>query len=54
MSGIVATEAGFHIFKAFERAEHALSPDALLAMQELALENWIAKQREKSEIVIAP
>ncbi len=54
VSGIVATEAGFHIFKAFERAEHALSPDALLAMQELALENWIAKQREKSEIVIAP
>jgi parvulin-like peptidyl-prolyl isomerase len=54
VSGIIATEAGFHIFKAIERSEHALSPDALLAMQELALQEWIAEQREKSEIVISP
>ena len=54
VSAIIATEAGFHIFKAVERAEHELSPDALLAMQELALKNWIADQREKSDIVFAP
>ena len=54
VSGIIPTEAGFHIFKAVERAEHALSPDALLAMQERALMDWIAGQRRTSEIVIAP
>ena len=54
VSGIITTEAGFHIFKAIERAVHPLSPDALLAVQELALKNWIVEQREKSEIVIAP
>lgn len=54
VSGIVATEAGFHIFKAVERGQHNLSPDALLAMQELALQQWLAKQRETSEIVFAP
>ncbi len=54
VSGIVATEAGFHIFKAVERGQHNLSPDALLAMQGLALQQWLAKQRETSEIVFAP
>ena len=54
VSGIVPTDAGFHIFKAIERGPHALSPDALLAMQERALQTWVADQRAKSDIVIAP
>ncbi|NWF64919.1 MAG: SurA N-terminal domain-containing protein [Chloroflexi bacterium] len=54
VSGIIRTEAGFHIFKAVERGEHALSPDALLAMQELALRTWIAARRETSEVVFTP
>lgn len=54
VSGIITTEAGFHIFKAIERGEQQLSPDALLAMQELVLKEWVARQREKSKIVIAP
>lgn len=54
VSGIIATEAGFHIFKAIERGEHALSPDALLAMQENALQQWLADQRETGDIVLAP
>ena len=54
VSGIIATEAGFHIFKAVERADHALSPDALLAMQENALKQWLAEQREQGDIVFAP
>ncbi|MBK6795119.1 MAG: peptidylprolyl isomerase [Anaerolineales bacterium] len=54
VSGIIPTEAGFHIFKAIERAEHPLSPDALLALQSTALNAWLADQREKSEIVFAP
>jgi parvulin-like peptidyl-prolyl isomerase len=53
-SQIVATEAGFHIFKAVERGEHPLSPDALLTVQEQALRNWVAEQRAKGEIVLAP
>lgn len=54
VSGIIPTEAGFHIFKAIERANHALSPDALLAMQQRALSKWITDQRGKSDIVLAP
>jgi len=54
VSGIIPTEAGFHIFKAIERADHALSPDALLSMQELALKKWLTEQRESSEIIFAP
>lgn len=54
VSGIIATEAGFHIFKAVERANHALSPDALLAAQENALKQWLAEQREQGDIVFAP
>jgi parvulin-like peptidyl-prolyl isomerase len=54
VSGIISTEAGFHIFKAVERADHILSPDALRTIQEHALQKWIADQREKSDIVFAP
>lgn len=53
-SDVISTDAGFHIFKAVERADHLLTPDALLAMQELALENWIVEKRAKSNIVLAP
>jgi parvulin-like peptidyl-prolyl isomerase len=53
-TGVIETEAGFHIFEAVERESHPLSPDALLTVQELALQNWIADQRAKSDIVLAP
>jgi len=53
-SDVVATDAGFHIFKALERGDHPLTPDALLTMQELALKNWVAEQRAKSEIILVP
>jgi peptidyl-prolyl cis-trans isomerase C len=52
VSAIVSTEAGFHIFKAIERGERELTPDAFLAMQTLALKNWIKEQIEKSNIVL--
>ncbi len=54
VSGIVPTQAGFHIFKAVERGEHVLSPDALLTMQELALQKWLADRRAASEITLSP
>ncbi len=53
-SDVIATDAGFHIFKALERGDHPLTPDALLTMQELALRNWVAEQRAKSEIILVP
>lgn len=53
-SEVVATNAGFHIFKALERGDHPLSPDALLTLQELALRNWLAEKRTSSDIVLAP
>jgi parvulin-like peptidyl-prolyl isomerase len=53
-SDVIATDAGFHIFKAVERGEHPLAPDALLTVQELALKNWVAEQRANNEIVLVP
>jgi parvulin-like peptidyl-prolyl isomerase len=53
-SDVIATDAGFHIFKVLERADHPLSPDALLTVQELALKNWVAEKRASSRIVLAP
>ena len=53
-SEVIVTDAGYHIFKALERGDHPLTPDALLAVQEQALKNWIAEQRAKSNIVLAP
>ena len=51
---IIQTSAGSHIFKAIERGSHSLSPDALLRMQEIALQNWLADKRASSDIVLAP
>jgi peptidyl-prolyl cis-trans isomerase C len=54
-SGVIQTEAGFNIIKVLERdAQHPLSPDAYLAMQELALKDWISQQRSKADVVLAP
>jgi parvulin-like peptidyl-prolyl isomerase len=53
-SDVIATDAGFHIFKALERGGHPLTPDALLTVQEQALKSWVADQRAKAEIVLAP
>lgn len=51
---VIATDAGFHIFKAVERGEHPLTPDALLTVQELAVHTWLTEQRAKSEITLIP
>jgi peptidyl-prolyl cis-trans isomerase C len=53
-SSIVQTDAGFHIFKALERGDHALTPDALLTVQQQALQDWVTEQRASSEIVLTP
>ncbi len=53
-SEVIATDAGFHIFKALERSTYPLSPDALLTVQEITLKNWIDEQRTQSDVVLAP
>jgi peptidyl-prolyl cis-trans isomerase C len=53
-TNVIATEAGFHIFKAVERGPRPLSPDALLTMQELALKKWLENRRANSAITLAP
>ena len=54
-SDVITTDVGFHIVKVLEReTDRALSPDALLALQELALKNWIEQQRQQANIVLAP
>lgn len=54
-SDVIATDVGYHIVKVLERdPNHALSPDAALALQELALKSWIEQQRQQANIVLAP
>jgi peptidyl-prolyl cis-trans isomerase C len=54
-SDVIETAAGYHIVKVLERdPNRALSPDAYLALQDLALKNWIAQQRQQANIVLAP
>ena len=53
-SDVIATDVGFHIVKVLERdPQRPLSPDAYLALQELALKTWVDAQRQQAEIVFA-
>lgn len=55
VSDVIAIGAGFDIIKVLERdAQHPLSPDAYLALQELALKDWVEKQRAAASVVLAP
>jgi len=54
-SDVVTTDVGFHIIKILARdPARLLSPDALLALQELALKNWIEEQKGLADVVLAP
>jgi peptidyl-prolyl cis-trans isomerase C len=51
-SDVIATDVGFHILRILARdPQRPLSPDAYLALQELALKNWVEAQRQQAEIV---
>lgn len=55
VSDVIQSAAGFHIIKVLERdPQHPLSPDAYLALQELALKDWVSKQRAAAKVVLAP
>ncbi len=53
-SEVIATNVGFHIIRVLAHENHPLSPDASLALQELALKKWIDDQRKQANIVLAP
>jgi peptidyl-prolyl cis-trans isomerase C len=54
-SDIITTDVGYHIVRVLEKdPNRLLSPDAYLALQELALKSWIEQQRQQSNIVLAP
>jgi len=54
-SEVIATDVGYHILRILAHdPDHALSPDALLTQQELALKNWIEEQKKLADVVLAP
>jgi peptidyl-prolyl cis-trans isomerase C len=54
-SDIVQDETGYHILYVVESdPARQLSPDALLVLQEKAVQDWLAQKKSESTIVIAP
>jgi peptidyl-prolyl cis-trans isomerase C len=51
-SDVIATDVGFHILRILESdPQRPLSPDAYLALQDLALKSWVDTQRQQATIV---
>ena len=54
-SDVIQTQAGYDIlFVADRQPDRPLSPDALLALQERAVQDWLAQKRNESTILVAP
>jgi peptidyl-prolyl cis-trans isomerase C len=54
-SDVIQTPAGYDILFVVERdPAHLLSPDALLTLQEHAVQNWLTQRRNESKILFAP
>jgi len=54
-SDVITTDVGFHIVRILARdPNRPLSPDAYLALQELALNNWVEEQKAQATIALAP
>jgi peptidyl-prolyl cis-trans isomerase C len=52
-SPVIETSVGYHIIQVVDKdPDHPLSPEARLVWQEKALRDWVAEQREQSNIVI--
>jgi peptidyl-prolyl cis-trans isomerase C len=51
-SDVIATDVGFHILRIVARdPARPLSPDALLTLQELALNQWVEDQRQTAVVI---
>jgi parvulin-like peptidyl-prolyl isomerase len=54
-SAIIQDDSGYHILYVVERdPARLLSPDALLNLQERAVQSWLTQQRNKSTILFTP
>jgi len=54
-SDVIQTQAGYIILYCVERdPAHLLSPDALLTLQEHAVQNWLTQQRNAGKILFTP
>ena len=54
-SAIIQTQVGYHILLLVERdPARPLSPDALLTLQQHALQGWLAQRRQESTITLSP
>jgi parvulin-like peptidyl-prolyl isomerase len=54
-SAIIQDETGYHILYLVERdPARLLSPDALLTLQERAVQNWLTQLRDQSSILFTP
>jgi peptidyl-prolyl cis-trans isomerase C len=54
-SAIIQDETGFHILYLVERDPvRQFSPDALLTLQEHAVQSWLTQQKNQSTIILAP
>jgi peptidyl-prolyl cis-trans isomerase C len=54
-SDVIPTEEGYCIVKVLERdPNHPLSPDAYLALQQVALKDWVSQARASANVVLAP
>jgi len=52
-SQVIETSVGYHVIQVVDRDhDRPLSPEARLIWQERALREWVAMQRDESEIVI--
>ena len=52
-SNIIQSEIGYHILLVLEHdAEHPLTTDARISLQNKALEDWLAQSRSSAQIVI--
>jgi peptidyl-prolyl cis-trans isomerase C len=54
VSDVIKTDLGYHIIKVIERENRPLAPDALLALQAGAVQDWVTQQRTQSRILLAP
>jgi peptidyl-prolyl cis-trans isomerase C len=54
-SDVITTEVGYHIIYIVEKEDaHPLTPDALLFVQQQAVENWLRGRQSAASVVITP
>jgi peptidyl-prolyl cis-trans isomerase C len=54
-SAIIQDETGYHLLYVIEQdPARLLSPDALLTLQERAVQSWLTQRRKESTILLAP